>query len=148
MTDSRLFDRVARGFEIVIVRSMQILLMIMIATATVVLVELTATNIRSVVDNIASTEDLQQAVQRGFAAVLVILLGLELLDTLKTYFTEHRIGAQVILVVALIAVGRHVVQLDFDHTPSLLLFGLGGLLLALSLGLFLIKRASVADQES
>jgi len=148
MTDSHVFDRVARGFVIVIVRVMQILLMIMIATATVTLVELTATNFRSVVTNITSTEELHQAVQRGFAAVLVILLGLELLDTLKTYFTEHRIGAEAILVVALIAVGRHVVQLDFEHTPSLLLFALGGLMLALSLGLFLIRRTSVADQDS
>src|SRR5262245_32288200 len=124
MTETRPMDRVARGFEIVVVRAMQILLMIMVTTATVVLIPLTFNQVRGAVSNIGSTEELHQALQRGFAGVLVILLGLELLDTLKTYFAEHKIGAEVILIVALIAVGRHVIQVDFDHASGSLLFGL------------------------
>ena len=53
--------------------------------------------------------------QRGFGGVLVVLLGLELLDTLKAYFSEHHIRVEVIIVVAMIAVGRHIIQLDFEH---------------------------------
>lgn len=143
MSETRPMDRAGHIFEIVVVRVMQILLMIMTATAVVVLVQLTWTYFHGAISNIESTEELHKAVQRGFAGVLIILLGLELLDTLKTYFTEHRIGAEVILVVALIAVGRHVIQVDFEHTAGPVLFGLSALLLSLSIGLFLMKKAGI-----
>src|SRR5262245_55920955 len=136
MSENRPMDRVARGFEVVVVRAMQILLMVMTATAVVVLVQLTWAYFHGAITRIESTEELHQAVQRGFGGVLVILLGLELLGTLKTYFTEHRMGAEVILIVALIAVGRHVVQIDFDHAQGIQLFGLAGLMLSLTLACF------------
>jgi uncharacterized membrane protein (DUF373 family) len=82
--------------------------------------------------------------QQSFAGVLSVVLGLELFETLKTYFTEHQIRLEVILVVAIIAVGRQVVQVDFEHTPGAVLFGLSAVILALTLGYFLVKRAQVA----
>src|SRR5688500_7443893 len=42
-----------------------------------------------------SVPDLQHAIQRAFAGILLIILGLELLDTLKTYFTEHRLRLEI-----------------------------------------------------
>jgi len=72
-----------------------------------------------------------------------VVLGLELLETLRAYFTEHRVRLEVILVVAIIAVGRQVIQIDFEHTPGMVLLGLSGLILALTLGYFLIKKSHV-----
>jgi uncharacterized membrane protein (DUF373 family) len=144
MGDDSTAERMGRGFEVVIVRTMQVLLMIMTALAAVVLAALVVKNIRAVATDITSTEELHGALQRGFGGVLVVLLGLELLDTLKTYFSESGNRAQAVLTVALIAVGRHIVQLDFDHTQAGLLFGLAGVLLALTIGLFLVKKTGTA----
>jgi uncharacterized membrane protein (DUF373 family) len=81
--------------------------------------------------------------QQSFAGVLIVVLGLELLETLKTYFAEHHVRLEVILVVAIIAVGRHVIQIDFEHTPGTVLLGLSSVILALTVGYFLIKRTQV-----
>jgi uncharacterized membrane protein (DUF373 family) len=109
MAETAAAERIERGFEVVIVRAMQFLLMIMTTIAAIVLAELVVRNIRQVTTDIGSTEELHGALQRGFGGVLVVLLGLELLDTLKTYFAPHGNRAQAVLVVALIAVGRHIV---------------------------------------
>jgi uncharacterized membrane protein (DUF373 family) len=78
--------------------------------------------------------------QRSLAGVLVVVLALELLETLKTYFVDHHIRVEVILVVAIIAVGRHVIQIDFEHTPGIVLLGLSSVILALTSGYFLVRK--------
>jgi uncharacterized membrane protein (DUF373 family) len=86
--------------------------------------------------------------QQSFAGVLTVVLGLELLETLNTYFTEHHVRLEVILVVAIIAIGRHVIQIDFEHTAGTVLLGIAGVILALTLGYFLVKKAQVAVAPS
>ena len=133
-------DRVGYIFEMVIVRAIQILLMLITALATVLLYSLLWQSLQGTVAHVGSVPELHHLLQRGFGGVLLVLLGLELLDTLKTYFTEHRVRAETILIVALIAVGRHIIQLNFDETQGFLLLGLSALMLALASGLFLVKR--------
>jgi uncharacterized membrane protein (DUF373 family) len=68
-------------------------------------------------------------------------LGLELLETLRTYFSEHRVRLEVILIVAIIAAGRHVIQLDFEHIDGLALIGMAAVVLSLTAGYFLIRKS-------
>ena len=133
-------DRVGRVFEVVVVRAVQILLMIMTATAVIVLFSLSWQVLRDTGLHFENVPELHHLAQRGFGGVLLVLLGLELLDTLKTYFSQHRVRAEVILIVALIAVGRHIIQLDFDSAQGGPLAGLSALMLALAIGLFLVKK--------
>jgi uncharacterized membrane protein (DUF373 family) len=133
-------DRLGRIFELVVVRAVQVLLMIMTAIATIVLFALMWRALRETALQYENVPALHHTLQRGFGGVLIVLLGLELLDTLKTYFSHHHIRAEVILVVALIAVGRHVIQLDFETVPAQSLVGLSALVLVLTTGLFLVKR--------
>ena len=135
--------KVARKFEIVVVRAVQLLLMLITGIAAIMLYVLLVQNLRTTLAQIESVPLLQEALQKGFGGVLVVLLGLELLDTVKTYFAEHRIRVEVILIVAMIAVGRHIIQLDVERTEWLLLAGLGGLMLSLAAGYFLVKKARV-----
>ncbi|HKE95312.1 MAG TPA: phosphate-starvation-inducible PsiE family protein [Povalibacter sp.] len=90
---------------------------------------------------IGDVTDLQHVLQRAFAGILLILLGLELLDTLKSYFDEHRIRLEIILVVAIIAVGRHIILLDFERLEGWTLVGIGTLVIALTGGYFLIRTS-------
>lgn len=50
--------------------------------------------------------------------VLLVLLGLELLDTFRVSFRDHRFKVEVILFVAMIAVGRHSVQLEGTRSTA------------------------------
>jgi uncharacterized membrane protein (DUF373 family) len=77
-----------------------------------------------------------------FGLFLLVLLGIELISTLKTYLTENAIHVEVVFAVALIAIGRKVIILDVKEISSLSLLGIGAIIISLSVGYFLVKRAS------
>ena len=51
-----------------------------------------------------------------FGLFLLVLLGIELVSTLKTYLTEHEVHVEVVFAVALIAI--HVVQVCLGLCPK------------------------------
>jgi uncharacterized membrane protein (DUF373 family) len=134
-------EQLLQRFEAVIVGALQLLLVILIVIATITLFALFFQGVRNNIGEIGSTEELHVVLQRGFGGVLIVLLGLELLETLKTYFSEHHIRVEVIIVVAMIAVGRHIIQLDFERASASLLLGISALLLVLATGYFLVRRS-------
>ena len=140
-------ERLVRWFEIVIVTALQVLLVMLIVVATITLYGLFLEGVRNNIGEIGSAEDLHGLLQRGFGGVLIVLLGLELMETLKTYFSEHHIRVEVILVVAIIAVGRHIIKLDFEHESASLLYGLSALMIALAAGYFLVRSSHSASKE-
>ena len=75
-----------------------------------------------------------------FGFFLMILIGLELLESLRAYITEDQIHVEVIFTIALIAVARKVITLDITKLPPLFLFGLASVLLSLTVGYYLIKK--------
>ena len=76
-----------------------------------------------------------------FGFFLMILIGLELLDSLKAYITEDQIHVEVIFTIAMIAVARKVITLDMTKLPPLTILGIASVLLSLAVGYFLIKKA-------
>ena len=75
-----------------------------------------------------------------FGLFLLVLLGIELVSTLKTYLTENEIHVEVVFAVALIAIGRKVIILDVKELPSLSLMGIAAIIISLSVGYYLVKR--------
>ena len=142
-----LTSRTISKFERITISAMQLLLLLSVATAAIVLFVIFVKNLIAETSKIESVSDLLPAMQQSFAGILIVVLGLELLETLKTYFTEHHVRVEVILVVAIIAIGRHVIKTDFDHTPGTVLLGLAALIVALVLGYFLVKRAQLPSRR-
>lgn len=136
-----MIDRIGARFTVIVIGAMQILLMLVIAITVLDLFWLFYTNVSDQLREVESVPDLQFVVQRRFAGVLLVLLGLELLESLKILFTEHSVRLELILIVAIIAVGRHIIQLDFEHTDGLVLIGIGALVIALTAGYFLVKKS-------
>ena len=127
-------------FEKIIVLSITILLMFIITLSTGWLFYLLATNSWHGLRDVSNAVELQDSVQRAIGGVFVVLLGLELLETVKTYMTHHRFRLEVVLVVGAIAVARHIVQLDFHHTDGAFLGGLGVLIASLVIGYYFLQR--------
>ena len=75
-----------------------------------------------------------------FGLFLLVLLGIELISTLKTYLTENEVHVEVVFAVALIAIGRKVIILDVEKISSLSLMGIASIIISLSIGYFLVKR--------
>lgn len=79
-----------------------------------------------------------------FGMFLLVLVGLELLDTIKAYVKEHVVHAEIVLLAAMIAVARKAITLDLQQVAPEVALGLSALLLALAAGYFLLKRAGLA----
>jgi len=66
-----------------------------------------------------------------FGFFLLVLIGIELLETIKNYYTEGKIELTVIFTVALIALARKIIILEPDKYDPMTLVGLGIMILAL-----------------
>jgi uncharacterized membrane protein (DUF373 family) len=74
-----------------------------------------------------------------FGLFLLVLIGIELMETLKVYLTERAVHVEVVFTVALIAVARKVIILDVKELPGVTLFAIAAIIVAMSLGYFLLK---------
>ncbi|MFL6468910.1 MAG: phosphate-starvation-inducible PsiE family protein [Pyrinomonadaceae bacterium] len=76
-----------------------------------------------------------------FTGFLMILIGLELMKTIVMYLDKHIVHVEVVLSVALIAIARHVIDMDLKASPPLNLIGTGVIIFALAVGYFYFKRS-------
>lgn len=74
-----------------------------------------------------------------FGVFLLVLIGLELLETIKCYYLEGRIELKVIFTVALIALGRKIIIMEPSKYTGLTLIGIGVIILALVAGYFVVS---------
>jgi uncharacterized membrane protein (DUF373 family) len=75
-----------------------------------------------------------------FGFFLLVLIGIELLETIKAYLNEHVVHVEIVLEVALIAIARKVIILDIEKYDGLTILGVAGLILAVSAAFYAIKR--------
>jgi uncharacterized membrane protein (DUF373 family) len=76
-----------------------------------------------------------------FGQLLLVLIGIELLHTMKIYVNERLIHLEAMLIVALIAVTRKIVVLDTKEFTDGSLLGIAAIVFALSLGYYLVGRS-------
>jgi uncharacterized membrane protein (DUF373 family) len=68
----------------------------------------------------------------------------ELIETIKVYLAEDTIRVEVVLLVAIMALARKVVLIDFSVDQAASLLSLAAVLAALTGGYFLIRRSGKA----
>jgi uncharacterized membrane protein (DUF373 family) len=73
-----------------------------------------------------------------FSDLLVILIGLELMHTVKVYLQDHTVHVEVILAVALVALARKVIAVNLKDQASTI--GLALLIIALAGSHWLLRR--------
>lgn len=75
-----------------------------------------------------------------FGLFLMILLGLELLETVKAYLREDIFHVEVVMLVAIIALARKVIIIDIKNISGDKLVGLALIIAALSGGYYFLKK--------
>lgn len=75
-----------------------------------------------------------------FGFFLMVLIGIELLETIKVYAVESIIHVEIILEVALIAIARKVIILDFEKYDSLTILSTAALIAATAGAFYAVKR--------
>ena len=135
-------------FETLVVSILLVLMMLILLVGTGDLMYIFALNVGARLREIGDASELQSSLHVAFGGFLVLLLGLELMTTIRMYLVEHVIHVETVFLVAMIAVGRHVIELDYAHASLGVLLGVAAILLALSSGYFLLKKAGVSDHRA
>lgn len=76
-----------------------------------------------------------------FSFILFIVIGLELFETLKVYLKKHEVPAEIILLVALTAIARKIILLDYDKYEGIVYLGIAAIVVALAFGYYLLKKS-------
>lgn len=84
---------------------------------------------------------------RIFGFFFIILIGFELIETVEMYFKDNVIHAEVVLLVAVIAVSRKVILLDLEKYDPIAIIGLGIIIIALGGCYSLIKLSYRGSNE-
>lgn len=141
-------ERFIRVFEKTALSGVQLLLMVLIALGLLDLVYLLVRGVRANLMSIGSVGELHVAMQKGFAGILLILIGLELIETVRAYLHGHRVRLEIVLIVAVIAVARHILDIQLEATNGVTLLGIAALILALTVGWFLIRQRERTDRTA
>ena len=75
-----------------------------------------------------------------FGYFLLVLIGVELLETLRAYLKKDVIHVRVVLEVALIAMARKAIIVEPAAVPGLTLFGVAALILALGIAFYFERQ--------
>jgi uncharacterized membrane protein (DUF373 family) len=131
-------------FEKVIVLALMGLMSLVIALATIELAWVVAKDIVSPPIFLLEIEELLEI----FGLFLLVLIGVELLETIQTYHEERQVRVEVVVLVAMIAIARKIIIVDYKSLTSFTLLDAGGVILALAVAYWLLKilaaRTSVA----
>jgi uncharacterized membrane protein (DUF373 family) len=76
-----------------------------------------------------------------FSFLLVVFIGIELLESIKTYIAEKTIRVEVILLVSIMAIARKVIVLDLREVHDLTLIGIGVIAITMTAGYYLVRLA-------
>ena len=75
-----------------------------------------------------------------FGMFLLVLIGIELLESIRMYLDHKLVHVEVVMTVAIIAIARKVIILDVKELDGLKLIGIGVIIIALAGGYIFIKR--------
>lgn len=83
----------------------------------------------------------KEEVLRLFGLFLLIVIGIELMDTFIIYAKEQIVKVEIVLLVAITAIARELIVQDYEHSSGVTLASLG-LLIVGSTGAFYLMRRS------
>ena len=127
--------RVLKGFERVIVVALVVMMMVVVALSTL---ELGWIMVQDIITPPILLFQVEELLRFGF--FLLILIGVELLKTIKTYLRDSVVHVEIVLEVALIAIARKVIVLDFEKYDGLSVLAIAALVITLAGALFLKWR--------
>jgi uncharacterized membrane protein (DUF373 family) len=129
--------RCVERFEHIIVVVLLAMMMLAILVSTIDLGWTLASEIIEPPSFLISVEEVSEI----FGLVFMILIGLELLETIKTYLSKEQLHVEVVILVAVIAIARKVIILKIEKGDPVTLFGIAAIILALAGGFYLVELA-------
>jgi len=130
-------EKILKVFEKFIIVTLLVLMMIAVFFATI---ELAIIIFEQLINPPFLLLDIAELIE-VFGFFMMVLIGHELLESIKAYLLEDRIHAEVIFLVAIVAVSRKIIILDYKTITPEMLYGMAAVILALGAGYFLVRKA-------
>jgi uncharacterized membrane protein (DUF373 family) len=130
-----------RTFEHMIIRSLIYMMALIILISTVELGYLLVKDIVSPPVIFLEIDELLEL----FGFFLLIIIGIELLETIKAYLQDKVIHSEIVLEVALIAIARKVIILDLKEYDSVVILGIAALIITISVSYYIVRRKLRVD---
>jgi uncharacterized membrane protein (DUF373 family) len=127
--------RIIKRFERAIIVALVIMMMIVVTLGTLELGWIIVKDIVTPPVILLEVDELLDI----FGFFLLILIGVELLETIKAYLRDNVVHLEIVLEVALIAIARKVLVLNLAKYEGLQVLGVAALILALA-GAFFVER--------
>jgi len=124
------------NFERIIITSIIIMMMVTILISTV---ELGVILMREFLKEPKYLLDLSNLLEI-FGFFFMLLIGLELLHTIKNYLIEESMHVEIVFLVAMIAMARKIIVLDFKSLNPIALIAIALIVAALAGGYYLVKQ--------
>jgi uncharacterized membrane protein (DUF373 family) len=83
-----------------------------------------------------------------FGFVLTIFIAIELAESVEVYLTENDFHAELVVLVALIAVARKIILLDYDKHEPITYLGIAAIVAALGWAYYMLRRSRRRDTAS
>jgi uncharacterized membrane protein (DUF373 family) len=133
---------IVNKFERFVYAALMFLLMVVLGFSIVELCWLLVTSLTNPPPLLLENHELTNVL----GVFLLILIGVEFLDTIKAYFIENAIHFEIVILLAIIAIARKVILLDPVSAPGpeyigIELAGVGVVVIGLAGAYFLIKKA-------
>jgi uncharacterized membrane protein (DUF373 family) len=136
---------ILKRFERITIQALMLMMAVVVGLATIDLAWILIKDIVQPPILILSVEELLEL----FGLFMLVVIGIELLETImKTYLTQGQPHYEVVLSVAIIAIARKVIILDLKDMDSLTLIGIASIVVALTVGYFLMKTCQTRDGKT
>ena len=138
----QIFNRFERGVYTIIL----VLLIVLIALSVTSLVYAMVVTILSPPILLLTSTELLDI----FGVFMLVLLALEFFESIKIFLRDNVIKFELVIVIAITAISRKIILIDYNITSDLHLIGLGVLVFSLAAGYYLLRRAntSAGDPDS
>jgi len=76
-----------------------------------------------------------------FGLFMMVLIGLELMTSIRMYLEDHKIHAELMMLIAITAVTRKIVIMDAKKIDPMIVFAIAAMVVALTVGHYLMRRS-------
>jgi uncharacterized membrane protein (DUF373 family) len=132
--------KIVEKIEKLIISILLFSLLLVVLYSTIVFIGLLFNGIISQYQETFTENNILTHLHKIFGGFMLVLIGIELVHTVKMYLKEDVIHVEIVLLVALIGISRHVIDIDFKNLQPLTLVGISTLIIVLSAGYYLIKK--------
>ena len=129
-----------KKFERAVILSLILLMIVVVLISTL---ELFYIIIKDIISPPAFWLEIQELLDI-FGFFLLILIGIELLETIKAYLAEKVVHSEIVLEVALIAITRKVIILDVKDYSGLAIIGIAALIASIAIAFYFLKKMTKA----